>query len=154
MNDLEDIPDYRHIPDQPRYYDREGRPLSFEKWGPLFDDLTYKRVASTWLPGKRKRVSTVWLGLDYCSGDGPPLIFESMVFTKDGPWIEPGLIFQERYKSFPDLAMQRYSTLAEARAGHAALVRWWRLNRQQRRKRDVVAGVESLVTAYGERKGR
>lgn len=115
-------------------YDRRGYPMPLATWAECFEDLHYKRVAVTWLPGKRKWVSTVWLGLDHrCLGDGPPLIFESMVFSADGPWIEPGVIFRTRYKSTPDLAMRRYSTEAEALAGHHELVRWWRLNRRRRR---------------------
>jgi hypothetical protein len=56
-------------------------------------------------------VSTVFLGADHGLGDGPPLIFESMVFPLD---------------SMADLDGKRYSTYAEALHGHAALVRKWR----------------------------
>jgi hypothetical protein len=56
-------------------------------------------------------VSTVFLGADHGLGDGPPLIFESMVFPLD---------------SVADLDGKRYSTYAEALHGHAALVRKWR----------------------------
>ena len=50
------------------------------------------------------RVSTVFLGLNHSYGDGPPLLFETLVF--DGPL---------------DGEMDRYSTWAEAEAGHEAM---------------------------------
>lgn len=52
------------------------------------------------------RVSTVFLGLDHQWGDGPPLVFETMVFG--GPL---------------DGEQDRYSTWDEAAAGHAEMVR-------------------------------
>jgi len=50
------------------------------------------------------RVSTVFLGMDHSWGDGPPLIFETMVFG--GPL---------------DGEQERYPTTDEAIAGHAAM---------------------------------
>lgn len=50
-------------------------------------------------------VSTVFLGLDHSWGDGPRLIFETMVFG--------GPLDQETY---------RYATWAQAEAGHAVMV--------------------------------
>lgn len=65
------------------YYDRTGRPINREQWTALFalpfDDI--RRVALTERDGVA--VSTVWLGLDHQYGDGPPLIFETMIL--DGP---------------------------------------------------------------------
>jgi hypothetical protein len=55
-------------------------------------------------------ISTVFLGLDHnFGGDGPPLLFETMVFRKHG-------------KAY-DLAMDRYSTWDEAERGHLEMVR-------------------------------
>lgn len=51
-------------------------------------------------------VSTVFLGMDYSWGDGPPVLFETMVF--EGP------LAQE---------MDRYGTWEEAEAGHAEMVK-------------------------------
>jgi hypothetical protein len=51
------------------------------------------------------QVSTVWLGLDHQFGEGPPLIFETMVFG--GPH---------------DQYTERYSTEDEARRGHKRIV--------------------------------
>lgn len=50
-------------------------------------------------------VSTVFLGLDHQFGEGPPLLFETMVFG--GPL---------------DEEQRRYTTWAEAEAGHAEMV--------------------------------
>ena len=51
------------------------------------------------------RISTIFLGLDHQFGDGPPLIFETMVFG--GPLSDE---------------MDRYSTWDEAAEGHAKMV--------------------------------
>ena len=64
-----------------------------------------KRVALTEVGGYH--VSTVFLGLDHSFDNGPPLLFETMVFLGGGG---------------SGLACDRYSTWAEAEAGHAAMV--------------------------------
>jgi hypothetical protein len=51
------------------------------------------------------RISTVFLGLDHSFGNGPPLLFETMVFG--GPL---------------DQESDRYETWDEAEAGHRAMV--------------------------------
>lgn len=51
------------------------------------------------------RVSTVWLGLDHRFGEGPPLIFESMVFGGE-------------YDGYA----RRYSTFEAAKEGHENIV--------------------------------
>jgi hypothetical protein len=59
------------------------------------------------LPNK-KWISTVFLGLDHnFSQDGPPLLFETMVFPEKG--------------NFEDLDCKRYSTWEEAEKGHEEL---------------------------------
>lgn len=60
------------------HYDRQGLPISFGEWGALFDDEDYRRIALTEVGPVR--VSTVWLGIDHRFGEGPPIIFETMVF--------------------------------------------------------------------------
>jgi len=50
-------------------------------------------------------ISTVFLGIDHAFDNGPPVLFETMVFGG-------GL----------DEEMERYSTWEEAEAGHAAMV--------------------------------
>lgn len=92
------------------YYDRDGKLRPFEEIATIESAARargedYRRIARTKVPGADSTVSTVWLGLDHQFGDGPPLIFESLVFGG-------GM----------DGEMERYSTEAEARAGHDALV--------------------------------
>jgi hypothetical protein len=76
-------------------------------WGRWFE-TTDRRVAHDSFPGAvTVSVSTVFLGLDHRHvGDGPPLLFETMVFG--GPH---------------DQAQLRYATWDEAIAGHARMVR-------------------------------
>jgi len=90
-----------------KYYDRAGQPITMDEWGNLLvKDISARVVAKDdfRVAGGPVCVSTVWLGLDHQWGDGPPLIFETMVFG--------GSIEGE---------MERYSTEAEALAGHAAM---------------------------------
>jgi hypothetical protein len=86
------------------YYDRQGRPMTQEQWIKDFEDFEVKRV--TWTEVSEDiKVSTVWLGLDHSYGDGPPLIFETLVLggSLDGD-------------------MLRYSTESQAVEGHQKMV--------------------------------
>ena len=72
-------------------------------WARWFEsNREQKRVALDQI-GESK-VSTVFLGLDHSSGDGPPLLFETMTFG--------GALSDE---------CERYTTWDEAVAGHAAM---------------------------------
>lgn len=88
------------------YYDRQGNQIDMNGWMRLYEEhgIEYKRVAYDQI--NDVVVSTVWLGMDLSWDDGPPLIFETMIFGgayDDDQW--------------------RYSTEAEAREGHAHAVR-------------------------------
>lgn len=85
------------------YYDRQGKPMELMEWASIFEQRDKKQVAHD-LVG-HVRVSTVWLGLNHAFGDGPPLIFETLVFG--------GSL---------DMEMDRYSTEDQALVGHAAMV--------------------------------
>jgi hypothetical protein len=87
------------------YYDQAGRPISLLEWVMLFEDFEGRRVGHDELYGYE--VSTVWLGIDYSWGAGPPLIFETMVFGPEGGF---------------DVDCQRYSTEDEARVGHEEML--------------------------------
>jgi hypothetical protein len=95
------------------YYDMDGKPLGPNEWSKSFsaDDRIIKQET---LPNGRY-VSTVWLGIDHRFGDdGPPLIFETMLFdAKDSKGLGE------------DLDMDRYSTHEEAVAGHQRMVEKW-----------------------------
>lgn len=73
------------------------------KWARQFESSN--RVVKKSYPADHVEVSTVFLGLDHSFGDGPPLIFETLVFG--GPLADE---------------MERYSTHREALAGHDAMV--------------------------------
>ena len=67
----------------PRHYilDASGRPVvepDFLKWAAFFEDAK-NRVVAQHMVGSVK-VSTVFLGLDHQYGDGPPILWETMVF--------------------------------------------------------------------------
>lgn len=86
------------------YFDMDGCPISMGVWAVLFERKgkgDYGRVAST--PISDMWVSTVWLGLNHSFWpDGPPLIFETMIFGRD----------------FGGLWDIRYTTQEQARSGH------------------------------------
>jgi len=87
--------------------DEAGNPVPCDnllEWGRWFENAGSKRqVARDSVNGAN--VSTVFLGLDHSWGDGPPLLFETMIFG--GP--------HDQYQ-------ERYSTRAEAIEGHARAV--------------------------------
>ena len=83
------------------HYDKDGNSITIEQWGKLLEIKDYKIIKQEVVGGFR--VSTVWLGLNHNYGNGPPLIFETMIFPSDG---------------YDDLWCERYSTLDEATAGH------------------------------------
>jgi hypothetical protein len=71
-------------------------------WAKWFETVN-RQVAQEERDGVR--VSTVFLGLDHrFSGDGPPILFETMIFG-----------------GRHDQDQDRYSTWEEAEAGHAAM---------------------------------
>lgn len=102
------------------YYDKDGTEIEDTiVWAKKFEDKNYKRVAldsvGDW------RVSTVWMGLNHnFVGFGRPLIFETMAWREKTGEFEPD--------------QERYSTLAEAQAGHK---RW--VARYKRRKAQDVS---------------
>lgn len=87
------------------YYDRQGNEINSKEWGLLHGDNDYRIVDCVALDDVM--VSTVWLGIDHSfSDDGPPIIFETMVFG--------GKYDQEQW---------RYSTEEQAMAGHEEVVK-------------------------------
>lgn len=85
--------------------DHSVSPVSLMEWATFFEDRTFRRVGLDELCGVR--ISTVFLGLDHSFGEGPPLIFETMVFPEGS---------DERL-------CWRYSTWEQAEAGHKEAVR-------------------------------
>lgn len=97
------------IGSRPHYYvlgaDGEATPADVLTWGRAFE------TREDWMIGKddtpRGHFSTVFLGLDHAFR-GPPMLFETALFPQVGS-VE---------------VLMRYSTLAQAKAGHAAYVAW------------------------------
>ncbi len=79
-------------------------PCDLMTWARAFE-TTNRRVAKDIIG--EKCISTVFLGLDHSFGDGPPLLFETMVFKGD---------------SSEDEICERCSTWEEAEAQHARIV--------------------------------
>lgn len=105
------------------WYDRKGKLLinadfdkDYPKWvrqmdkvEKLLSDPQYQKVKQQETPRKTYWVSTVWLGLNQRFGRGKPLIFETMVFSRN---------IRGKDKS---VDQKRYTTEKEALDGHKAL---------------------------------
>ena len=85
------------------FYDRAGVQIPFEEWAQKFKDPEYQTVQFDALDNGMC-VSTIWLGKNHNFTDGPPLIFETMVFGGS-----------EEYQ-------ERYATLSDAHIGHQRIV--------------------------------
>lgn len=84
--------------------DKEPVPVDdILEWAKWFEDAD-RRVALT-IIDSGEEVSTVFIGLNHQWGDGPPLLFGTLVFG--------GML---------DGEMDRYSTWAGAEAGHKRMV--------------------------------
>lgn len=88
-------------------YDKQGIPISVDKWVELIEDPSYRIIKQEIVNGYR--VLTIWLGLDHSFTGNFPLIFETIIFggIKD-------------YTDEFDEYQKRYSTEAAALAGHEA----------------------------------
>lgn len=97
-------------PQRPLYYTRSGEPMTLLEWAAVHELPHEQRMAAIQVALTRIEpefeISTVWLGLDHdCSGAGPPLVFETVVFARG-----------------ENVAQRRYSTELEAAAGHEEVV--------------------------------
>ena len=88
------------------YYDQDGKPITQRQWLDAWGEIKNRTIARTQVG--RFLISTVWLGLNHQYGDGPPLIFETMIFDEHGA----------------DIGCQRYSTKEAALVGHKDAERW------------------------------
>ena len=79
-------------------------------WAKQFGALDCRQIELTLTDDLR--ISTMFLGINgNISGKGPPLLFETIVYQLD--------------EDSSDLEWQRYSTIDEARKGHATMVEKW-----------------------------
>ena len=128
------------------WYNREGRRISTSEANALLGDFDYKVVARTEVGPYV--VSTVWLGLDHSYRDeGPPLIFETMVFTASAlseENMDKPMFIEGEYEQLPPIIglpeglkipkrnpdresliefdCERYATEDEAVTGHRQMV--------------------------------
>lgn len=86
------------------------RGATLQDWGRMFDNAEARTVGKTEVNGWF--VSTVFLGIDHNFGGGPPLLFETMIFSHHEP------------RNDHDEGCWRYTTWEEAEQGHAAVVAW------------------------------
>lgn len=108
----------KHLVEPWVLFDRQGRPITSQQFCELNKKDDYRHIGYDVLKWGGV-VSTVWLGVSYNFNlDGPPIIFESMVFSK-APSEKSGQFGRALYQT-------RYSTLADAKAGHRKLVEWWK----------------------------
>lgn len=89
--------------------DHSTRPCSdkeaAEQWGRWAKDFSSKIVAKTELDDCQ--ISTVFLGIDHSFGDGPPILFETMIFGGEhDQWCE-------RYETW-DQAAEHHRRIVEA----------------------------------------
>jgi hypothetical protein len=118
---------------EPEYYllneDHSLRPVPFMEWAYGF--ATTDRCVA-WSGNADKYVSTVFLGLDHrFFGDGPPLVFETMVFVNEGATFK--FNGQERPCN-TILDQERYGSWAAAEAGHKRYVKKYLINQETRAK--------------------
>jgi hypothetical protein len=121
------------------YYDRDGAPLdTVWEWAALVEDREYVIVQQDTLERGENivEVSTIWLGLNHnWSGIGPPIIFETMVFTDE---------------EITD--QHRYSTEEEARLGHAGVLEMEGLKLMVNQRKEQEAMYEDEQAQWPERK--
>ena len=102
--------------DRGMYFDRQGNSMTMIEWAQMFENSTQavnlRRVIATKV--RHIWVSTVWLGLNHEWRDGPPLIFETMMFNRHK---------RDRNKHSGRFDFcDRYSTEEQARRGHHRVV--------------------------------
>jgi hypothetical protein len=118
---------------EPKFYllneDHSLRLVGMWEWTLAFEVMD-RCVAFT--GNETKYVSTVFLGFDHrFFGDGPPLVFETMVFLDEGktmefPWCEGP------QRVHTSLAQERYGSWAAAIAGHKRHVQKYLINQETR----------------------
>lgn len=88
--------------------DHTYRPCGLNEWAEQFE--TIRQVADDII--NNFRVSTVWVGINVNFGEGPPLLFETMIFKPNGEEI-----YCEKHNT-------KYSTWDQAIEGHQEAINW------------------------------
>jgi hypothetical protein len=116
----------------PKYFllndDHSLRPVDMMEWAHAFANLD-RSVA--WTGNESKFVSTVFLGLDHrYFGDGPPMVFETMVFVDEGKTMKWPDGSERPHKTSLDI--ERYGSWAAAEAGHKRFVQKYLIDQKTR----------------------
>ena len=90
--------------------DRKPARVEQQEWAQWFGAHHDERVVGRWYFAGTEG-STVFLGVDHQVGDGPPLVFETMVF---GPRGTPQLV--RRYATWTEAEKSHMATCAEEQA--------------------------------------
>jgi len=96
-------------------------PADFMTWAKWFAAAGEKRVVAKTEVGSMC-VSTVFLGLDHRLGEGPPLLFETMIFGLPGPASSPLEGGRVALYTGTEEYQERCSTWEQAEAMHARAV--------------------------------
>ena len=104
-----------------RYYllneDHSLRQVPLMEWSNAFEVMDH---TIAWSGNANKYVSTIFLGMDHSLfGEGPPIVFETMVFVNKGTYNE-------------ELDQIRYCSWAAAQAGHKRCVQKYLINQKTR----------------------
>ena len=110
-------------------------PATLMEWAAYFEDFRHRRVAET--ETELFWVSTVFLGINHRHfGDGPPIVFETMVFERAREVIE---LWGRLVSVRPDVEGWRYASWDDAVAGHDAAV-----SRLRKQELDVRASLDRV----------
>ena len=96
------------------YFILEGKEIvsaTVQEWSTMFSNRNGRTVAKTQIDGFM--VSTVFLGLDHAFDEGPPMLFETMVFSNRGG------DYQERCSTYEQAEEMHERICDEVRAGLA-----------------------------------
>lgn len=130
--------------EKPAAYFPDGKPIlsddllsGTEKWAMLFEQCDGQRIVGQTKTLYGEKLSTVWLGLDHnFFSQGPPLIFETMLFAPDPNRVRRRTVMMENEadaaeyerfsaylkRNFPHDQLQlRYATRREAEDSHHKL---------------------------------
>ena len=125
MKDLEALEKLREKADEllnstDFYYnlDENKNPVSctLREWGEIYmgSGNDERRIAEDYI--NDFHISTVFLGIDHNFYEGPPILFETMIFEND---------------SYSEIYCDRYCTWQEAEEGHKKAVEWAKNERKE-----------------------
>lgn len=91
------------------YYilDEDKNPIECDMmtWAKMFNQDRHVAQHVIDIDGVSVRISTVFLGLDHSWGDGPPILFETMIFGGEHDQ------YQERYSTWHDAWKGHYKAI-------------------------------------------